>query len=177
LGLLLNAVLVNVQTLFDGGWRRRRGSQLRLQSAHLFGEHTVLLFQPVQAPSPRFALNVRIGTSEYPREEAADPSALAQKIRQQLTDERRAVRVYGSEVVICRLTADEGRARLHLVNYGGREIEGLLIRVRGVYGDGEALVSGAGRLALEDRVASGGVTEFTVPRITTYAVIDLRASR
>jgi len=46
-----------------------------------------------------------------------------------------------------------------------------------VYGDGEALVSGAGRLALEDRVASGGVTEFTVPRITTYAVIDLRASR
>jgi hypothetical protein len=49
--------------------------------------------------------------------------------------------------------------------------------VRGAYGDGEALVSGAGRLALEDRVVSGGVTEFTVPRVTTYAVIDLRASR
>jgi len=136
-----------------------------------------LLFQVVQAASPRFPINIRIGTPEYPREEAADPSAFALKIRRQLTDERRSLRVYGSEVVICRLTAEAGRARLHLINYGGREIEGLRVRLRGVYGDGEALVSGAGRLALEDRVISGGATEFTVPRIATYAVIDLKAAR
>jgi hypothetical protein len=136
-----------------------------------------LLFQVVQAPSPRFPINIRIGTPEYPREEAADPSAFAQKIRRQLTDEQRALRVYGSEVVICRLTADAGRARLHLLNYGGREIEGLRIRVRGTYGDGEVHVVGAGRLALEDRVVSGGATEFTVPRIATYAVVDLSAAR
>jgi hypothetical protein len=136
-----------------------------------------LLFQVVQAPSPRFPINIKIGTPEYPREEAADPSAFAQKIRRQLTDERRALRVYGSEVVICRLTADAGRARLHLLNYGGREIEGLRIRVRGNYGDGEVHVAGAGRLALEDRVVSGGATEFTIPRIATYAVVDLRATR
>ena len=136
-----------------------------------------LLFQVVQAPSPRFPLNIRIGTPEYPREEAADPSAFAQKIRRQLTDERRALRVYGSEVVICRLTGDAGRARLHLINYGGREIEGLRIRVRGTYGDGEAHVAGAGRLALEDRVVSGDATEFTIPRIVTYAVVDLRSAR
>lgn len=136
-----------------------------------------LLFQVVETPSPRFPLNIRIGTPEYPREDAADPSAFAQKIRRQLTDERRALRVYGSEVVICRLTADAGRARLHLVNYGGREIEGLRIRVRGTYGDGEVHVAGAGRLALEDRVVSGGATEFTIPRIATYAVVDLRSAR
>jgi hypothetical protein len=136
-----------------------------------------LLFQVVQAPSPRFPVNIRIGTPEYPREEAADPSAFAQKIRRQLTDERRALRVYGSEVVICRLTADAGRARLHLLNYGGREIEGLRIRVRGAYGDGEVYVAGAGRLALEDRVVSGGATEFTIPRIAMYAVVDLRTAR
>jgi hypothetical protein len=136
-----------------------------------------LLFQVVQAPSPRMAINIRIGTPEYPREEAADPSAFAQKIRRQLTDEKRTLRVYGSEVVICRLTADAGRARLHLLNYGGREIEGLRIRVRGSYGDGEVHVAGAGRLALEDRVASGEATEFTIPRIATYAVVDLRTSR
>jgi hypothetical protein len=136
-----------------------------------------LLFQVVQAPSPRFPIKIEIGTPEYPREEAADPSAFAQKIRRQLTDERRALRVYGSEVVICRLTADAGRARLHLINYGGREIEGLRVRVRGDYGDGEVHAAGAGRLALEDRVVSGGATEFTIPRIATYAVVDLRATR
>ena len=39
-------------------------------------------------------------------QEAADPSAFALKIRRQLTDERRTLRVYGSEVVICRLTGE-----------------------------------------------------------------------
>jgi hypothetical protein len=136
-----------------------------------------LLFQAVQMPSSRFAINIRIGTPEYPRDEAADPSAFAQKIRRQLTDERRALRVYGSEVVLCRLTADAGRARLHLLNYGGREIDGLRIRVQGTYADGEAYVAGAGRLTLEDRVVAGEATEFTVSRVTTYAVVDLRTTR
>jgi hypothetical protein len=136
-----------------------------------------LLFEVVQAPSSRFPLTIRIGTPEYPREEATDPSAFAQKIRRQLTDERRSLRVYGSEVVICRLTADAGRARLHLINYGGREIEGLRVRLRGTYGDGEVYVAGGGRLALEDRVVSGGAIEFTIPRIATYAVVDLRTAR
>jgi hypothetical protein len=136
-----------------------------------------LLFQVVQAPSPRFPINIRIGTPEYPREEAADPNAFALKIRRQITDEQRTLRVYGSEVVIGHLRGDGARARLHLINYGGREIEGLRIRLRGMYGDGEAHVAGAGRLPLQDHVVAGGATEFSVPRIVTYAVIDLRASR
>jgi hypothetical protein len=136
-----------------------------------------LLFQVVQAPSARLPINIRIGTPEYPQTEAADPSAFAQKIRRQLTDDRRALRVYGSEVVLCRLTADAGRARLHLINYGGREIEGLRIRLRGRYADGEVYVAGAGRLALEDRVVTDDATEFTIPRISTYAVVDLRTAR
>ena len=36
-----------------------------------------LLFQVVQAPSPRFPINIRIGTPEYSREEAADPNGFA----------------------------------------------------------------------------------------------------
>jgi hypothetical protein len=135
-----------------------------------------LLFQVVQAPSPRFRINITLGTPEYPRQEAADPSAFALKIRRQLTDGERALRVYGSEVVICRLTGDAGRARLHVINYGGREIEGLRIRLRGAYGEGEAHVAGAGRLPLEDQVVAAGATEFSIPRLTTYAVIDLRAA-
>ena len=133
-----------------------------------------LLFQSVPAASPRFAVNIRVGTPEYTREEAADPSAFALKIRRQLGDDRRALRLYGSEVVIARLTSDQRRARLHLLDYGGREIEGLRVRVRGSYVSGEARVAAAGVLPLQDLVASGGFTEFSIPRIATYAVVDLR---
>ena len=62
-------------------------------------------------------------------------------------------------------------------HYGGREIEGLRIRLRGVYGDGAAEVAGAGRLQLQERVVADGATQFSVSRIVTYAVIDLKAVR
>jgi hypothetical protein len=137
-----------------------------------------LLFQVVQAPSPRFRINIAMGSPGYPLEEAADPSAFALKIRRQLTDEQRSLRVYGSEVVICRLTGDAGRVRLHLINYAGREIDGLRVRVRGAYSEGPAAyVAGAGRLPLQDFAVADGATEFSVPRIATYAVIDLQAVR
>ena len=136
-----------------------------------------LLFQVLSTPSPRFRINVTVGSPEYPREEAADPSAFALKIRRQLTDDQRTVRVYGSEVVLCRVTGDAQRARLHLINYGGRPIEGLRIRLRGTYREGEAHVAGAGRQTLEDRVVAEGATEFSIARLETYAVVDLRASR
>jgi hypothetical protein len=136
-----------------------------------------LLFKVVKAPSPEFRINVAVGKPEYPLAEAADPSAFAQKIRRQLTDEQRSVRVYGSEVVICRLTGDAQRLRLHLINYGGTEIDGLRIKLRGAYRAGEASVAGAGRVALQDQVVANGATEFSIPKLTTYAVIDLAAAR
>jgi hypothetical protein len=133
-----------------------------------------LLFEVVRAPVQRFGINIRIGAPEYPRSEAADPSAFALMVRRRLTDEQRSLRVYGSEVVIARLTTDAGRARLHLINYGGRDVEGLRVRVRGVYRGGEAFASGAGRFALGEQSVGGGATEFSIPRLTTYAVVDLR---
>jgi len=136
-----------------------------------------LLFQVVTAPSSQFRINIAVGSREYPREDAADPSAFALKIRRQLGDDERSLRVYGSEVVICRLTGDARRIRLQLINYGGRDIEGLRVRLRGLYRGDEALVSGAGRLKLNDHVIAGGATEFSLPRLTTYAVIDLDAVR
>jgi hypothetical protein len=133
-----------------------------------------LLFKTVESADPRFPINIRIGSPEYPTEQAADPSAFAQKIRSQLTDERRSLRVYGSEVVVGRLTGDATRVRLHLLNYGGREIEGLRIRVRGSYRSGEAYVAGTGRVALVDHSVADGATELSLPRLATYAVIDLK---
>ena len=49
--------------------------------------------------------------------------------------------------------------------------------LRGDYGKGEALVAGAGRVPLQDFVVAGGATEFSLPRIGGYAVIDLSAAR
>jgi hypothetical protein len=136
-----------------------------------------LLFQVVQTPSTQFPITIAVGSAAYPRTDAADPSAFAQKIRRQLTDERRALRIYGSEVVIGRLTGDATRIRLQLLNYGGRDIEGLRIRLRGAYRPGAARVSRAGSIPLADHVVADGATEFSLPRLTTYAVIDLEAAR
>jgi hypothetical protein len=136
-----------------------------------------LLFRAVRAPSPEFRINVRMGTPEYPRKEGADPSAFALRIRRQLTDEQRTLRVYGSEVVIGRLTGQTARARLHLLNYGGRELDGLRVRVRGAWAEGEAFVAARGRVPLEDYLASEEATEFSLSGVPAYAVVELRGAK
>ena len=136
-----------------------------------------LLFARVDAPASRFKLNVVLGAEGYSREDALDnPSAFAQRVRSQLTDGQRSLRVYGTEVVIGRLTASATRARLHLLNYGGRELEGLRIRVRGRFGEGTLHVP-TGRSKLVDHAVIEGATEFSIPRMTAYAVVDLREVR
>lgn len=136
-----------------------------------------LLFEVVPAPSPRFRINVALGASGYSQEEAADPSAFALKVRHQLTDAERTLRVFGTEIVICRLTGDADHRRLQLLNYGGREMTGVRIRVRGAYRASAAQVSGVGNVPLEDYVIADGATEFSVPRLTTYGVVELTAAR
>ncbi|HZS10178.1 MAG TPA: hypothetical protein VFD58_35450 [Blastocatellia bacterium] len=136
-----------------------------------------LLFQVVTAPSPKFRLNIRLGTKEYPKADAADPSAFAQKIRRQLTDENRSLRVYGTELVICRLAGDGSRVRLHLLNYGGRDIDSLRVRLSGSFARGEAFAAGYDSRALEDFVVADGATEFSIPRMGVYAMVELRRAK
>jgi hypothetical protein len=136
-----------------------------------------LLYEIVKAPSARYPLTIALGSREFPVEDAADPSAFALKVRRLLTDDRRTLRLYGSEVVIARLTGDATRIRLHVINYGGREIEGLRVRLRGAYAAGDAYVAGTGRVALQDHVVAGGATECSLPRLGVYAAIDLTAAR
>jgi hypothetical protein len=137
-------------------------------------ERRNLLFEIVKKPSPKYPVNVAVGTKEYPEAEAAEPSAFALKIRHQLTDDRRTLRIYGSEVVVARLTGDGQHVRLHLLNYSGRELQGLRIRLRGAYREGQTLISNADApVKLTDFTTSNGATEFSVPALGTYAVIDL----
>jgi hypothetical protein len=136
-----------------------------------------LLYEIVKMPSTRFRLNIAIGSREYPAGDAADPSAFALKVRRQLGDDQRALRLYGSEVVIGRLTGDARRIRLQLINYGGREIEGLRVRLRGAFSSGDANVEGAGSVRLQDHIVDDGFTEFTLTRLGVYAALDLTAAR
>jgi hypothetical protein len=133
-----------------------------------------LLFRVVRAPAADVPLNVRIGSTEFPREAAEDPRAFALAVRRRLTDERRSLRLYGSEAVLGRLLRDASRARLHLLNYGGRPIEGLRVRLLGRWAQPEALVFGEGRRPVEDYAIEGGATEFSLATLGAYAVVDLR---
>ncbi len=133
-----------------------------------------LLFKLVPAPAPQFRVNIQLGSKEYPLAEAADPNAFAQKVRQQLGDENRSLRIYGTEVVIGRLTSDGARVQLHLLNYSGRDVDSLRVRLRGKYGKGE-LKAFEVEAGLEDFVVADGATEFTISKMGVYAMIELPA--
>jgi hypothetical protein len=152
------------------------GSPLVAEVLNLMARRN-LLFEVVRSPAPDVALNVRIGSSEFPRKQALNPEAFALSVRRALTDERRSLRLFGSEAVIGRLARDGSRARLHLLNYGGRPIEGLRVRLLGSWTVSEALVFGEGRVPVEEPAARDGATEFSLATLGPYAVVDLAAAR
>ena len=121
-----------------------------------------LLFAVARKEAPDVALNVRLGSKEFPRTEAQNPESFALSVRRRLTDERRSLRVYGSEVVLARLVRDEGRARLHLLNYGGRTIDGLRVRLLGRWVPEEVRAFGQDAAAAEELLAADGATEFSL---------------
>jgi hypothetical protein len=130
-----------------------------------------LLFRVVTAPDPALQVNVHLGDQGYPKDE--DPNLLAQRIRSAVTDEKRLVRLYGSEVVVARLTGAGGRARLHLLNYSNRPVVGLHVRVLGVFPSARIAAFDKPDARLQDVNSDGGATEFTVVEMGPYAVVDL----
>ncbi|HMV87302.1 MAG TPA: hypothetical protein PLD20_13500 [Blastocatellia bacterium] len=136
-----------------------------------------LLFKLVPKPSPQLRLNIKLGSPEFPESDAADPSAFAQTVRHKLGDENRSLRLYGTEIVVARLTAGGNRARLQLLNYGGREVDSIRVRLRGSYRKGELKAFGIEDSRLEDFVVAQGATEFTLTRLGAYAVIEMAGGR
>jgi hypothetical protein len=133
-----------------------------------------LLYQPVKAASAQYAVTVALDTEKYSRKEAEkNPSEFALKVRRELTDDRRTLRVYGSEVVLARLTGDARRRRLQLVNYGGREVEGPRIRLLGAWRIEGFHVAGKPDAAPQDVAVADGATEFSIPELGVFAVVDL----
>ena len=69
-----------------------------------------------------------------------NPSEAAHKIRSQLGDGNRSLRIYGSEVVVGRLTAGPRQAPRFLLNYANRPALGLRVRIKGAYSKADARV-------------------------------------
>jgi hypothetical protein len=135
-----------------------------------------LLFHIARPGESGDKLVVKLGSKEYPKAEASNPSLLAEKVRGNLTDEKRSLRIYGSEVVIARLLAQNGSARLFLINYesGHHTVEGIRVRVAGDYSKHSLSAYDAPERHLIDYGLKTGATEFTLPEVKTYAVVDLR---
>jgi hypothetical protein len=100
---------------------------------------------------------------------------VAHAVRFNLTDEKRSVRIYGSPVVVARLTASDGHARLYLLNYAGasRKVDGIRVRVLGHYSKHQLWLADGAGVELLDYSAEPDATEFTLPELKTYAVVDL----
>lgn len=132
-----------------------------------------LLFRIVPGPDPSLNLTVKLNTPEYTKADAMNPNLLSHKVRSNLGDDKRLLRIYGSEVVVGRLTGDGSRARLHLIDYAKRPVEGMRVRVLGSYPRHQVAVSGAPGAKLLDYTVADGATEFSLALLTRYAVIDL----
>ncbi|MCX6606343.1 MAG: hypothetical protein NTV52_22515 [Acidobacteria bacterium] len=124
-----------------------------------------LLFRVLSAPDSKLDLNVK--------PQSGDPSAYAYQIRQKLGDDKRLLRIYGSDVVIASLSGDATGRRITLLNYGNRNVEGLRVRLLGRF-PSLRLYSSAGAVEPKDLLVTAETTEFSLPLVPTYTVIDLK---
>lgn len=126
-----------------------------------------LLFRIVKEPDATTQLNIRADRS------VTNPLDFVMDVRRRLTDEKRSIRLYGGQVVLATVSAEGPRMRVHLVNYGKRPSEGLRIRVRGQYRVERIAIFNVEKAGAEDYTTDETGTEFSVPKLPVYAVIDL----
>lgn len=134
-----------------------------------------LLFTTNTDHRNRFKLVVDVGTPEFPRAGAANPAEFANLVRRTLSDANRSLRVYGSETAIGHLLSDGKRARLHLLNYGSDPIEMFRIRTKGIWKVERVRGFDQPTAGIEELEYYDGGTEFSVPLLPLYMVIDLAA--
>jgi hypothetical protein len=132
-----------------------------------------LLFRVVRANDPNLKLTVDLGSKDY---SSKDVDVLEHQIRANLGDDRRFIRIYGTSVVVAHVTGEPGNLRLHFLNYGsarGTEVGAFRVRVLGAYQKAQLRSFNRPGVELADFSQGHGATEFTVPGLETYAVVDL----
>lgn len=120
-------------------------------------------------------LVVEPGKAPYPSSSNANPAEFANLVRKNLTDAKRSIRLYASDTVVAYLLSDGKRARLHLINYATDPMEMFRVRTLGNWNVERYRCFGQPGAALEEIAHDGTGTEFSVPVLPVYAVIDLIA--
>jgi hypothetical protein len=135
-----------------------------------------LLYRVLSRPDRTLPVNVQLGSADFPKETASNPSEFAARVRAKLGDDRRLVRLYGATTVIAHLTGDANRTRLYLVAYGrGRMQDEVRVRLLGRYRpDTFAAYGAAPDSKVTDVENPDGATEFTVPGFSRIAVVELK---
>jgi hypothetical protein len=134
-----------------------------------------LLFRLVGKPDSALDITVKLGTPEYPKAEAANPSLLAEKVRSRLGDDKRFLRLYGSEVVVGRLVSAPKADTLFLINYGANRVpvEGIRVRVLGKFSGARISDFGMSSEAPLDLIHDSQAIEFTLKELGTFAIVSL----
>ncbi|MBL8178453.1 MAG: hypothetical protein JNK48_27510 [Bryobacterales bacterium] len=98
-----------------------------------------------------------------------------QEMREKLGDERRVLRLFGSELTLAVAAREGARVRIHLVNYGQRPVEHLRLRVQGAFREAnmKAYLYGGLATKLRDFESGKDYTEFTLESLGAYGVLDL----
>jgi hypothetical protein len=138
---------------------------------NLLSRRNILYQVAAKAPRADGGLVVRLGKKPFKRDDAADPDAFALKVRRAIGDEKRSIRVYGTEVVLARLEGDAARRRVHLLNYSGRPLEGARVRLLGRWSSPQVHALGE-TAAAEDYALGAGATEVSVSVVVSYTVLD-----
>ena len=135
-----------------------------------------LLFKTARAPEADLKVNVQLGSKGY---SSKNPDVLEHQIRANLGDDRRSIRIFGTSIVVSRVTGEQGKLRVHLLNYGaarGTMVGAFRVRVLGRYKAELHSFDDPGA-QLTDYNPESSATEFTVPGLKTYAVVDLTATQ
>jgi hypothetical protein len=132
-----------------------------------------LAYRVVEKPDAKLDLMIKIGSKQFPKESVENPNDFAARVREKVTDDKRLVRLFGTYTVLAHLTGDGRHARLHLLNYSRRPVEDVRIRILGPYKSVRLAEAQDPTQQAMDVAPEARAIEFTVPRITTYAVVDL----
>ena len=138
-----------------------------------------LLYRVLTKPDPKLDLTVRLGAPDFPKDSADDPSDFAARVRAKLGDDKRLLRLYGTNTAVAHLTGDGKRARVVLLSYSRNRVQqGVRVRVLGRYRPVKfAAFATAPEAQLADIENPGNATEFSVPQFSTIAIVDLAAAK
>jgi hypothetical protein len=139
-----------------------------------------LLYRVVTRPDRKLDFILKLRTQDFPNSAAANPSDLAARVRDKLGDDKRLVRVYGTNSAIARLTGDGKHLRLFLLSYSRNRIQqGVRVRLLGRFRPvNTAAYSGAApEPKLLDVETPDTSTEFTLSMFDTIAIVELEALR